>query len=251
MLRKTVTHGNGVRANQPPRMTDQPDGARRFQLPADCRRILIVGAGGFGREVLQWARDAWPDQASRISGFLSDDPNRLDGFSTDVGVVGAANDYRPGAGEYVLLGIGVPYSRRRVAEHLYSRGARFLTLVHPRSIVSSSADLGEGSIVCPFAVISDSATLGRCVLVNYHASLGHDARADDFAVLSPYATLGGAARVEDEVFLGLHASVGPGKRVGVRTKISANSCVLSNTPADSIVFGVPGRIVSRVEVDRT
>ena len=89
MVRKTVTHGNGVRANQPPRMTDQRDGARRFQLPADCRRILIVGAGGFGREVLQWARDAWPDQASRISGFLSDDPNRLDGFSTDVGVVGA------------------------------------------------------------------------------------------------------------------------------------------------------------------
>ena len=229
-------------------MTDQRDGARRFQLPADCRRILIVGAGGFGREVLQWARDAWPDQAARIEGFLSDDPDRLDGFSTDVGVVGAANDYRPGAGEYVLLGIGVPYSRRRVAEDLCSRGTRFLTLVHPHSLVSSSADLGEGSIVCPFAVISDSATLGRCVLVNYHASLGHDSGAGDFAVMSPYSTLGGGAKIGDEVFLGLHASVGPGRAVGARSKVSANSCVLADATSDSIVFGVPGRINHRVDV---
>jgi len=34
------------------------------------QRILIVGAGGFGREVLHWARDAWPEWAGRIAGFL-------------------------------------------------------------------------------------------------------------------------------------------------------------------------------------
>ena len=243
-----VTHGNGVQADGHPLMTGHWDNAKRFQLPADCRRILIVGAGGFGREVLQWARDAWPDQASRIEGFLSDDPDRLDGFSTDVGVVGAAKGYRPGAGEYVLLGIGVPYSRRRVAEDLCSRGARFLTLVHPRSLVSSSAGLGEGSIVCPFAVISDSATLGRFVLVNYHASLGHDSAAGDYAVLSPYATLGGGACVDHDVFLGLHASVGPGVTVGPKSKVSANSCALVATPPHSLVYGVPGRVVKHIKL---
>jgi acetyltransferase-like isoleucine patch superfamily enzyme len=66
-------------------------------------------------------------------------------------------------------------------------------------------------------------------------------------VLSPYATLGGHSHVEDDVFLGLHASVGPGKNVGARSKVSANSCVLANALADSIVYGVPGRIVRRVE----
>ncbi|NQW47748.1 MAG: acetyltransferase, partial [Planctomycetes bacterium] len=96
--------------------------------------------------------------------------------------------------------------------------------------------------------ISDSARLGRCVLVNYHASLGHDATAGDFAVLSPYATLGGAAHVEKEVFLGLHASVGPGIWVGSRSKVSANSCVLSATPPESLVYGVPGRIMPRIEI---
>lgn len=242
------THGNGVQKAKTPPMEDLRQSMGRFDLPLDCRRIVIVGAGGFGREVLQWARDAWPDQASLIGGFLSDDPRRLDGFTTGVGILSAVQDYRPLEGDYLLLGIGVPYSRRRVADHLMALGTRFLTLVHPHAAVAATAVIGEGSIVCPFAVVSDSSRLGRCVLVNYHASLGHDAVAGDYSVLSPYATLGGGARVEEEVFLGLHASVGPGRSVGMRSKVSANSCVLSTTAPDSIVFGVPGRIARRVDV---
>ena len=247
-VRLRDTHENGVQGAKSPPLEDARQVAGRFGLPPDCRRIVIVGAGGFGREVLQWARESWPDQASLIGGFLSDDPRRLDGFSTGLGILSTVADYQPAAGEYLLLGIGVPYSRRRVAERLQACEANFLTLVHPRAVVASTAEIGDGSIICPSAVVSDSARLGRCVLVNYHASLGHDASAGDFAVLSPYATLGGAARVDDEVFLGLHASVGPGIRVGSRSKVSANSCVLSATPPESLVYGVPGRIMPRIDI---
>lgn len=246
-----VTDENGVPKGKTPPMAGRGHQVVQCELPSDCRRILIVGAGGFGRELLQWASETWPNDARLIGGFLSDDPRRLDGFSTGVGIESSVGDYRPAGGDYLLLGIGVPYSRRRVAENLRSRGARFLSLIHPRALVARSAEVGEGSIVCPFAIVSDSAKLGCCVLVNYHASLGHDAIAGDYAVLSPYATLGGAARVDEEVFLGLHASVGPGRSVGARSKVSANSCVLSNTPADSIIFGVPGRIGRRIDVAST
>jgi sugar O-acyltransferase (sialic acid O-acetyltransferase NeuD family) len=184
-----------------------------------------------------------------IAGFLSDDSGRLDGFMTGVGILSAVNQYHPQTGDYMIIGIGVPNVRRRVTEQLLAIGVSFLSLVHPRAIVAPSATIGYGSIVCPYAVISDSATLGRFVLVNYHASLGHDAIAGDFAVLSPYSTLGGNARVEHDVFLGLHASVGPGKTVGARSKVSANSCVLTSSPCDSLVFGVPGKIGRHVSVD--
>jgi sugar O-acyltransferase (sialic acid O-acetyltransferase NeuD family) len=216
--------------------------------PSDCRRLVIVGAGGFGREVLKWARDAWPDHAELIAGFLSDDPRRLDGFSTGLEILGPVATYEKRTGDYLLLAIGVAYLRRMVAERLIAQGAEFATLVHPTAVVAGSASVGEGSIVCPGAIVSDSAMLGECVLVNYHASLGHDSSAGDFAVLSPYATLGGGATIGDDVFLGLHASVGPGRRVGARSKVSANSCVLSDTPSDSIIYGVPGRIVPRIEL---
>jgi sugar O-acyltransferase (sialic acid O-acetyltransferase NeuD family) len=220
-----------------------------FQPPSDCRRILIVGAGGFGREVLQWARDAWPDHTEGIVGFLSAQSDRLDGFDGVPDILGSPDAYAPVAGDKLLLAIGVPYIRRRVAEYLLSRGAEFLTLVHPTAIVAATATLGEGAILCPYSVVSDSVTVGRFVILNYHSSMGHDARAGDFSVLSPHATLGGRAAIAEDVFLGLHATVGPGKTVGARSKVSANSCVLTSATADSVVYGVPGQIRQRLSPD--
>jgi sugar O-acyltransferase (sialic acid O-acetyltransferase NeuD family) len=206
------------------------------------QRILIVGAGGFGREVLQWARAAWPEAATHIAGFLSADPQILAGHACPLPIIGDPATFEPQAGDGLLLAIGIPGVRRRVAELLLERGAEFLTLIHPTAVVVPTARIGTGAIVCPQAIVSDSATLGRFSLVNYHASLAHDSSAGDFAVLSPYATLAGGARVGDDAFLGLHASVGPGVSVGSRSKVAANSCALADAPADSLVHGVPGRI---------
>jgi len=242
MGNSVVTQGNGVRAGGP--VAHAP--VRPGTLPPDVRRILIVGAGGFGREVLQWARDAWPSACDRIAGFLSADAHLLDGCDCGIRIVGSPDSHRPAVGDVHLLAIGVPYARRRVAESLLARGAKFLTLVHPTATVAPSAHIGEGSIICPYSIVSDSARLGRFVAMNYHTSLGHDAAAEDFSVMSPYATLGGGARIGADVFLGLHASVAPGKSVGASTKVSANSACLSDVPPDSIVFGVPGRAMKRI-----
>ena len=205
-------------------------------------RILIVGAGGFGREVLQWSRDAWPEHASRIAGFLSAERDRLARHDSGLEIIADPDGYEPQAGDALLLAIGIPIVRRQVAESLRARGATFLTLIHPTAIVASTASIGEGSIVSPYAIVSDSARVGAFVLMNYQSSLGHDASAGDYAVLSPYATLGGNAHIGDDVFMGLHASVGPGRRIGACSKVSANSCALTDAPPESIVYGVPGRV---------
>jgi sugar O-acyltransferase (sialic acid O-acetyltransferase NeuD family) len=191
--------------------------------------------------VLHWARAAWPDHASLIAGFLSADPGILAQNDSPLPVLADPAAFEPKLGDALVLAIGIPGVRRRVAEDLLARDAEFLTLVHPSAIVCASATLGSGSVICPGAIVSDSARLGRFCLVNYHASLAHDASAGDFAVLSPYTTLAGGAHVAADVFMGLHASVGPGVSVGPRSKIAANSCALADVPADVLVHGVPGR----------
>lgn len=214
---------------------------------ARVRRILIVGAGGFGREVLHWARDAWPDQAATIAGFLSADPGVLGDHALEVPILGDPAAYMPEPGDGFLLAIGIPGVRRRVAEDLEQRGATFLTLVHPSAIVLPTAMIGNGSIICPYAIVSDSVRLGRFTLMNYHSSLGHDASTGDFSVLSPYSTLGGGAAIGADAFLGLHATVGPGTRIGSRSKVSANSAALHDCPAGTLIHGVPGRVSPLLE----
>jgi sugar O-acyltransferase (sialic acid O-acetyltransferase NeuD family) len=214
--------------------------------PDACERILIVGAGGFGREVLQWARHAWPEHAKNIAGFLSADPTKLDGHATNLPIVGSPDDFEPQPTDGLLLAIGIPQVRRQVAEELEATGARFLTLIHPTAIVAQSAKIETGAVICPYAIVSDSARAGRFALLNYHASMAHDSVAGDFAVLSPYAALGGGARVDADVFLGLHASVAPGRTVGAYSRVSANSSVLQDVPANSLVYGVPGRTASKL-----
>jgi sugar O-acyltransferase (sialic acid O-acetyltransferase NeuD family) len=177
-----------------------------------------------------------------MAGFLSSEPRPVAPHSHDLAVLGDPETFVPQPGDAFLLAIGIPGVRRKVAESLEARGATLLTLVHPTAVVASTASIGGGSILCPFSIVSDSARIGRCTLMNYHSSLGHDAATGDFVVLSPYATLGGGAHVDDDVFLGLHASVGPSKRIGPRSKVSANSVALSDAPADSLVYGVPGRV---------
>ena len=81
------------------------------------------------------------------------------------------------------------------------------------------------------------------VMMNIYSSCGHDAKVGKYCILSPYATLNGFVVLEDEVFLGTHTTVIPYKRVGCKSKISANSVVMRDVATNKIVFGVPGKAI--------
>lgn len=226
-----VTHGSGVRLNHPALSNDSS--------PDDCDRIVIVGAGGFGREVLQWARHAWPAASHKIAGFVSADPAKLEGHAATLPILGSPDDFEIRATDGLVLAIGIPQARRQVAEWLEARGSRFLTLVHPTAIVADTAVIGPGSVICPSAILSDGSVIGKLVLVNYFASVAHDSEIEDFTVLSPYAAVAGNSRVRRGAFLGMHASVAPGVTVGAGARISSHSWARVNVPEESLVHGNP------------
>lgn len=201
--------------------------------------LVIVGAGGFGREVYEWAQASLvlPSAgAHRIKGFLSNRPADLDGFDLDAAVLGDPAEYVFSPEERVLFAIGAVEVKRQMIDGLRQRGAQFAQLIHPSAVVARSARIGVGAIICPFATVSANAVVGDHAMVNLYASVAHDARLGAYSVLSPYATLNGSAVVEDEVFVGSHATVTPKVRVGRGAKISANVAVTSKVDAGSLVF---------------
>ena len=209
--------------------------------------VVIVGAGGFGREILGWLWQCFSPDEYRLKGVLAraGDEHNLFDFDVEVGVIGDPESYEPHDNERFILAIGGMEARRRTVEALTLRGAQFLTMIHPTAVVAESAKIGEGAVLYPFVTVSNEANLDCFVHLSLYASAGHDARIGRFCLLSPYSTLNGFAVLDDEVFMGSHSMVGPGHSVGRESRISANTSVLHDVPAISFVHGVPGRSTKR------
>jgi len=205
--------------------------------------IIIIGAGGFGREVYLWAKDSFSKDQYRIKGFLDDNPRILNNYNMDIGIIGDLDGYEIKKQDRFVFAIGNIEIKKRLITKLKNKGAKFLTLIHPTAIVVDTARIGKGVVICPFCLVSDNVLLEDFVMLNIYSSCGHDAKVGDHCILSPYATLNGFVILEDEVFLGTHATVISYKRVGYKSKISANSVVMRNVPANKIVFGVPGKAI--------
>lgn len=202
--------------------------------------VVVVGAGGFGREVLQWLRDAAAAGAGqRVRGFLDDTAPDLSAFGLDVPVLGPVDPGRLEAGDRCILAIGDPAVRLALAARLEAAGVHFTTLVHPSAVVAPSARLGAGAVVCPFGFIGPDAMVGAHALLNVRASVGHDARIGRAAVLSPHTCVGGAAEVADGAMLGSAAVVLPRQRVGEGARVAPGAVVHSAVPAGVLALGNP------------
>ena len=209
------------------------------------RRLLIIGAGGFGREVWQWARTQEQTQRSpwHVGGFLDADTSALAGFGLSAPVLGDPASYTPAPGDCFVCAIGDPSIRLQLSEGLRKRAGQFVNVIHPAAVVASESRLGEGCILCPGAVVSAHARLGDYVLLNLHATVGHDAVLGDGSTLACHADVTGKAVLARGVFIGSHGSVLPGVKVGEFAIVSAGSVAFRDVPAYATVIGVPARVL--------
>jgi sugar O-acyltransferase (sialic acid O-acetyltransferase NeuD family) len=206
--------------------------------------VIIVGAGGFGREVYQWAAALLRGPNYQFKGFIDDnlDINQTSADPNILGTIhGSNNQYNIQESDRFIYAVGNIENKRSIVEGLQERGAKFISLIHPTAVIAETATLGEGVVVCPFALVSDRAVISDFAMINFYASCAHDTQVGKYAILSPYATLNGYVELEDEVFLGTHATVTASCKIGCRTKISTSSAAMADIPSNSIVFGVPGK----------
>lgn len=204
-------------------------------------KLIIVGAGGFGREVYHWAQDSFSPNQYEIKGFLSPNSNDLAGFNIEARILGDEHTYEVQDDDRFLFAIGNIQIKKRVVAALKSKGAVFVSLIHPTALVAKTTKLGEGVVLCPFVTVSDHVELDDFVMMNFYSSCGHDAKVGKYSILCPYSTMNGFSTLEDEVFLGSHTTVTPLRRVGFQSQVSANSAVMYDVPAHHFVYGVPGK----------
>ena len=203
--------------------------------------LIIVGAGGFGREVEQWigdinrVRPTW-----NVLGYINDDLHALDGLPTDYKIIGTIKDWQPKENEYFALALAFPKAKVKVASILKGRGAKFATLIHPASNVSKFAEIGEGTIITQRSGLNSNAKVGAFVSI-IDSGCAHDSVIGDFSTLSGKVNINGHVTVGERVYIGCAASVAPGKKIGDDAQVGIGSVVISNVKAGTTVFGNPAK----------
>lgn len=204
------------------------------------KKLIIVGAGGFGRETFNWAKDAEGAGSEwRIGGFLDSNPRALDNYQNYALILGNPVGYQPNPEDLFICAIGNTKQKLEICGHLKKIGAQFATFIHPTAIIGRNTTIGKGSIICPKVVLTTDVTIGSHVILNVYASVGHDAVIGDGCTINGHCDINGFARLGQGVFLGSHASVLPHATVGDFATVGAGSVALRHIKPGATVFGVP------------
>ena len=204
------------------------------------KRLVIVGAGGFGREMFAMAEGSIGfGESFEVGGFLDDRLDALDAFDGYPPVLGSVAGFEIGGDDLFITAIGGIDARRRCVEALAARGAKFAMLVHRTAVLGRNVEVGEGSFIAPYALVSCDTRIGRHVSVFHGTSIGHDVVVGDFAHVYAQCSIGGGVEIGDGASVFPGAVVTPRRRIGRDAVVGAHSTVFLDVPPGARVIGSP------------
>ncbi|MDP2138582.1 MAG: acetyltransferase [Candidatus Didemnitutus sp.] len=206
------------------------------------KKLIIIGAGGFGREVLAWAKQSHEHGREwTIKGFLDDNPDAVAGKNVTAPVLGKPSEYQPTPEDVFVCAIGTPAAKQAVQESLAAKGGVFINIVHPTAVLGENVQLGAGVILCPQVVVTVNAVIGDGVALNLQTIVGHDAVIGKWCQISPHCDILGYAQLGDGVFMGSHAVVLPSVKIGANAILGAGAIASRDIPTGSTAVGIPAK----------
>lgn len=207
----------------------------------------IVGAGGFGREVIPVAREML------ASLHKADDFELV--FVVEGGETGVINGHRVmadhdflGAGEEKFFNIAIAdyKARERIAGRFIESGAQPFSIFARNCVRFDANKIGEGAIFCPFTMITSNATIGRFFHANLYSYVAHDCRIGDFVTFAPSVHCNGRVIVEDYAYVGTGAVIRQGGDakpivIGRGAVVGMGAVVTKSVEPFTTVVGNPAR----------
>lgn len=95
-----------------------------------------------------------------------------------------------------------------------SNSINAVNIIHPSSIISSSAKIGVGNYIAAGSIISFNAKINNHCLINYNSTIGHDSLIQDNCIINPGARIGGNVKIGERVLIGANSFIFQGKNIG-------------------------------------
>ena len=200
------------------------------------QNLIIIGAGGFGRECMVYAQEqgTYP-----IKGFLDSRTDVLQSHRSGFEIIGNPNTYVPEADDVFFCAVGNPADRKHYASLIYEKGGIFINIHHPKCDISQYADIGMGNLCALYVSVSPDAHIGKFVCLNSYVSVGHDVQIGDYCHINGHSSIAGGAKIGTGVTIHPGCVILPNTKIGDNVIVGAGSIVLGHIPPDITIRGNP------------
>lgn len=200
--------------------------------------VSIIGAGGHAKVVISTLQAC----GCAINAIYDDNPTLWNSSIWNIPIVGGTH-LLANEETYAIIAIGDNKTRQKIASCLPH--VKWVTAIHPFSMVHSSVSIGEGSVVFAGAVIQTDTIIGKHVIVNTSASIDHDCRIGNFVHIAPGCHLAGNVQVKEGALLGVGTTVIPNVTINQWAIAGAGSNVITSLENNKIYIGNPAKRMKR------
>lgn len=202
------------------------------------RDVVIIGAGGFGREVAWLIEDINKvEHTWNIIGFLDD--NQVGKVLDRYKILGTVSDYK-NFDCYFVIAIANGDIRFKIEDSMLDVAMeRFPNIIHPSVIFSNDFEMGCGNIIHCQSVVSTEVVLGNFCVIDSLNYIGHDVVINDYVTIFPSCNISGFVNLESYVQVGVGSKILQNISVGRNSIIGAGSVVTRSFAKKVMAYGVP------------
>lgn len=210
------------------------------------RDLVIIGAGGFGREVA-WLVDDINEASNEwnLLGFIDCNESihgtELNGYK----VLGGFDYLKAKENIYYVCAIGNAKVKKDIIENKCSKyNIKAATLIHPSVIMSKRYnEIGDGCIICAGNIITVNCNIGNHVTLNLDCTVGHDVFINNYTTIYPSVNISGNCNIGECVEVGTGSQIIQGKKIGNNSIVGAGSVVVKDIENNRTVVGVPAKAI--------
>lgn len=218
--------------------------------------LVILGAGGHGRELLDIVNDIngqpigdSPTERFEFIGFVDDgepDMNRLSRINARfVGPTSVLKDLP--AGCKYTVGVGSGAVRRRLDAAATAAGLEPAILVHSSATIGADVRIAPGAVICAQVSVTTNVSIGRHAHINRNSAVGHDVTLTDYSTINPLCAISGEVTVGEEAMIGTNSAINQGLTIGRGSIVGSGSAVTKSVSAYTLVAGVPAVVKKKLD----
>ncbi len=207
------------------------------------KKIAIIGAGGFGREIIELLIDInKKEKTFTLIGFFEDNKKKgelINGYPI-LGQIDEINEISYKLD--IVVAVADPFMKKNIISNINNPNINYPILVHPNALIGvNNVSIDKGTIICAGCIITCDIQIGKFVILNLCCTVGHDTIINDFSSFMPTVNISGDVIIENGVYVGTGAKIINQLTIGKNTIIGAGAVVSKSLPANCTAVGIPAK----------